>query len=215
MALTLNKPQVPSAPETLDRYIELVNRCARDRLNHPIANGSPVHARILIAKLFETAQSDIRLVSGTLRQSNRDGVEIYAYKPVIDQAIRFLRQPGSKLSITIQTGDLNDGENNVFLRSVSDDKDRQGDIAVSIPKPGVLGDEVPHFMEADAATYRLETGADAKPSNQSIAAIANFGDVKTAKSLADYYADISEFLKFDGHILHRVCVKPGEHFSLA
>jgi len=201
-------------PTSLEKYIELVDRCAREHLNLPIANGSPLHARILIAKLFETGETTVYLFTGSLRMKSLSGIDIYAHKPVIEQAKKFLRHPTSRLSIIIQTGLIDGGEENVFLREVAADPARQGLIDVSIPKTKVLGEEVPHFMEADSSTYRLETGADANPSNSAIAAIANFGDSKTATSLSEYFEDIRKLIGMDGYLTSRFSIGQGEAFSL-
>lgn len=174
----------------------------------PIANGSAKHARILIGKLFEVARRDVRIVSGALTETTRDGVEVYSYEPLVEQAKKFLAQPETSLSIIVQSGRLDGGEENVFLRQLRSDNSRAGSINVFVPRQDLLGDSAPHFMVADALAYRLETGQDARPGNESTAAVANFGDEKSAEGLRGLFEDLLAFLRIDAHLVKQLSYAP-------
>src|SRR4051812_44309174 len=90
----------------MSSYIALVNRCADGRLNQEISNGSPFHARVLISKLFEVARKRVQIVSGSLTDTTPDGVQVYGFPEIINQARRFLREPSSHLSIVVQRGQV-------------------------------------------------------------------------------------------------------------
>ncbi|MGQ0741895.1 MAG: hypothetical protein ACT4OG_06325 [Alphaproteobacteria bacterium] len=185
-------------PASLDSYHELVNTCARLRLNFQIANGSAVHARILISKLFEIARREVLLISGTVREASdeQNGVEIYPHPPVIEQAQRFLRLPNTSLSILVQTGTIDRGQENRFLNAIINDEARVGIVKILQPKKGSLStDETPHFMVSDRAAYRFETGRDATPTNTGISAVANFGDTKGAKGLGELFDEFGSLLE--------------------
>lgn len=191
---TLNLSSNPGNHALRD-YAELVDKCANERLDFPIANGSAEHARILIAKLFEIASQRVTIVSGTLRQfSPLQQVEIYSYGPVIEHARNFLRRKNSKLEIVVQSGELDGGKNNKLIRELADDDKRVGEIAVYLPKAGLLGVDIAHFMVSDNSAFRMETGADANPKHRGIAAIANFGDSRTAVALDRYFGTLKRYL---------------------
>lgn len=200
---------------SIDTFQYLVDKCAKLRLNQEIANGSAEHARVLIAKLFEIARSDVRLVSGHLRVETAKGVEIYGHKPVIDAAKKFLRDPNAHLSITVQGSEVDRGDDNIFLKSVVEDPSRNGKITVYVPAFGELKkDDTPHYMVADREAYRFETGVDASPTQTSIVAIANFGDPRTAEDLSDLYSETIEYLDEPNRQTIRRTFEPGEMFSL-
>jgi hypothetical protein len=200
---------------SLARYIEIVNHCARERLSYPIANGSAIHARILISKLFEIAAGDVRLITGTLREKTSQGIEIYGHEPVISRAKEFLQRPNTRLSILIQTGIVDRGERNRFIESVVGDPARKGTVVFYVPRREVLGSEVPHFMVSDSSVYRLETGEEANPANTEYTAVANFGDVDLARSLSDYFSDVTNYVEEEERLSQRLELQPGEvpHFS--
>lgn len=182
---------------SIDTYRELVNRCADQRLNYPIANGSALHARILISKLFEIAKKNVCLITGTLRVKDSNNIDIYGYKDVLTTAKRFLSRSDSFLTIIVETGELHQGEENVFLNELKNDDDKQGTIRVIKPNPSVLDFPVAHMMVADASVYRVETSADAKNEHEAITAIANFGDQSVANDLQEYFGGLVNFLCSD------------------
>ncbi len=190
-----------AAPEklSLDAYRAIVNRCARERLNYPIANGSPFHARILISKLFEVATSRVAIITGALRVVDRHGTEIYGYKDVIETAKAFLRKPDTELSIIVQGGTIDGGSQNVFLRALADDPQRLGRVETIVPNSDALGIGVPHLMVVDASAYRMETAEAAANEHEEIEAIANFGDRELSGRLQVYFDELAAYLRSDAH----------------
>lgn len=179
----------------LEVYRELVNRCAEQRLNYDIANGSALHARILISKLFEVARTDVCIVTGKLTVRNPDGVDIYGYDDVLANARRFLSDPTSCLQIVVQGGAIDRGRDNDFLASIIEDENRNGAVEIFIPD-SPLPPSVPHFMLSDGTAFRLETGADAlnKKDISALTAVANFGDKKTSERLKSYFGLLAEYV---------------------
>jgi len=189
----------------LEKYQALVDLCAAERLDYPIANGSALHARILIDKLFNIARTSVYLVTGSLRQASTENIEIYAHARVIESAKKFLRSsPAASLSIVIQGGEIDGGAENRFLREIVDDAARQGVITVYRPKQGVLSShETPHFMVTDSSAYRFETGKDASPRNESISAVANFGDDESARTLSNIFTKVLALVNADDNLNSR------------
>ena len=193
---------------SLGEYQKLVDFCATHRLNQPISNGSALHARILIEKLFEIAKGHVQLVSGSLTEVTSAGVDVYSYSPVIERAKSFLSTPGATLSIIVQSGSISSGDENKFLSELRNDPARMGSIDVIVPKPKLLGQSAPHFMVADGAAYRLETGSDALPQSESTAAVANFGDIKSASALVGLFNGLLSFLSVGDNTTSRVTYPP-------
>jgi hypothetical protein len=183
-------------------YKSIVDRCAAHRLNYQIANGSALHARILIEKLFEVAKREVLLVSGTVREKSTSAqVEIYSYTPLVERARGFLSKPGTKLSVVVQTGAIDKDGANKFLHGIIDAPDRLGDVTIYLPNANALNSsETPHFMVSDRETYRFETGTDATPGNEAITAVANFGDAATAQELGAMFDDIVSLLNTDDNL---------------
>jgi hypothetical protein len=199
----MREPSPLSAASDLqfELYKALVNRCAAGRLNHDIANGSSKHAVVLISKLFEIAKSEVLLVTGRLTEvSSRDDVPIYADTGVISKAKDFLRTAGSRLSIIAQSGDVQGGARNRFISALTSDEKRLGQIVVYLPKETALDGTSPHFMLTDRSAYRFETGADALPSNESITAVANFGNEQNASEFSEIFFDLLGLLHTDENL---------------
>jgi hypothetical protein len=189
------KPKLPQ-PISIEAYRHLVEQCAANRLNLPIANGSPFHARILINKLFEIATKEVVIVTGSLRDQTTTGTDVYGYEPVIEAARKFLADPSAALTIILQQGELHQGNKNRLLRTIINDQNRNGVVSLTTPPPDMLDSTVPHFMVADQFAYRIETGADAKDidSIDRMTAVANFGDHKTGIELHAYFDEIVQFV---------------------
>jgi hypothetical protein len=197
-----------SAKISLEAYRSVVDYCARNRLNQPIANGSAEHARILISKLFEIAVDEVVLVTGCLAERTERDIAVYGDQSVLANATRFLASPATRLSIIVQSGKLSSGAANEFLNALVMAPDRQGEVVVYLPKIGALGAEAPHFLVSDQSAFRLETGADAHPANTAITAVANFGAAKAAKNLASHFRRLIDYLRSDGHLEASVTFPP-------
>jgi len=190
----------------IESYKALVDRCARERLDHVISNGSPVHARVLISKLFETARHGAFIVSGKLLNATESGVEVYAYPDVVRAAMGFLRRPGSSLQIILEDP-IDLLMENKFLASTINDVDRKGDVIVYPGTKAVNTTRSPHLMVTDALAYRLELD------NKEFEAFANFGDDATAISVQNLFKKLEGYL----HQLRkpRLSFSPGQRFALS
>lgn len=186
---TAAAPEVQRSPDDIKKYMELVAKCARNRLDHPIPNGSPAHARILIAKLFETARDNVCLLSGRLTDATETGEDVYGEENLIEQALRFLRRKGTRLRIILQSDALHKGADNRLLRKLVEDPRREGQIELYSGSELLKDVEMPHFMVTDALAYRFEND-DTKTT-----AVANFGDADTAKTLRLYFRSVAEYLE--------------------
>ncbi|GEM_PF-1724538 len=184
------EPELPLPSESeidIRTYTELVASCARDRLNYPIPNGDPTHARILITKLFETARQDVRLLSGMLTDRTTPGIDIYGHPDLIDNAKRFLRRPNSTLRIIIEKP-IHLHMENRFLTGVVTDNARVGDIFLYFGQRLVDQLRIPHFLATDALAYRFELD------DEKVKAVANFGDFRTAKRLFEVFDRLATFI---------------------
>lgn len=188
----------------IERYKLLVDRCARERLDYVISNGSPHHARILIAKLFDTARQLASIVSGELVDTTEDNVEVYGYEEVIFSALHFLRREGTKLQIILEDP-INLQSDNRLLKAVINDVDRKGAVVIYPATGAVAVTRTPHIMVTDALAYRLET--------KKIEAFANFGDDKGATSVTALFNKLQDYVGQAG----KKCLtfSPGQKFSLA
>jgi hypothetical protein len=196
---------------SMETYKALVDRCAKGKVDCLISNGSADHARILIEKLFEIAQTEICLATGKLTVRNKSGSLIYGFPDLMRQAQSFLSNPLTALNVLVNSGVIDQGSENEFLKTIIDDPSRNGIVRVYKPTIGEIEPEMPHFMVADGAAYRLETSADAigKIDPESITAVANFGDCTVARRLKNGFFQITDWLGSDVATVY----KPGAKFS--
>jgi len=214
--VTYEKPKHPVIETTvpLDVFERFVNECARLRLDQPIANSCPFHARLIIAKLFELAKREICLVSEALTACTESGVELYAYRPIIENMNRFLRDPNAVLSIIIQSGHIEGKESNEFLREVINATTRNGTVLVHLPEPGVLSDRVHHFIVVDEAMIRSESSDAPRDRDEPIGALANFGNLKDASDLKALYTELLKYLDKNAPRVRKFKYPRGAEFTL-
>ncbi|HEX4301781.1 MAG TPA: hypothetical protein VHZ78_03250 [Rhizomicrobium sp.] len=179
---------VEEAKLEISRYEELVDLCARERLNQAIPNGSIAHARVLIGKLFETARKSAVIVSDCLTDRNDEQEEVYADAAVVARARDFLRRPGTCLKIMLESAPHN-GVNNGFLKPVVEDKFRKGEVVVYLNSGLVSQGLASHFMANDAQAYRRQI------KDKKFEAVANFGDFKTAQLLGTLFEEAELYAK--------------------
>jgi len=197
----------------LDVYSKLVDECAQNRIYQKFANSCPYHARYVIEKLFEIAHRELFLVTGALTLRSQSGVDIYAHPPVIEKALSYLDDPNVVLPIVIQTGTVDGGDDNVFLRQVIDAPRRNGTVELYIPVPGLLTEKVHHFMMADDIAYRLESKNEPRDRDEPIGAIANFGDAAEATRLHAVFDAIKK--RMEPTTSRKIaCFKTGIKFKL-
>ncbi len=169
-----------SKPIELESYAEIVRRCAENEENIVIPNSDIGHAAYLIETLFDRAKSEVCVFTGELYFG------VFGVQGVKEKAIKFLQQNEScQLKIAYQSDVPKDSIlNGDFLRSVLADKARKGRVTVWAAKTVFPSDGF-HFTVTDQKAFRFET--DHKTRH----AIANFGDINTAKRLADVFNVIS------------------------
>jgi hypothetical protein len=194
-----------AATMDIERYKLLVDRCARERLDYIISNGSPMHARVLIAKLFDTARQSASIVSGQLIDATSDGAEVYGYNEVIASAFQFLRRAGTKLQIILEQPIHLQLENR-FLKAVVDDVDRKGSVVIYPATAAVNITRTPHLMVTDALAYRLELD------NKDVQAFANFGDNAGAASVINLFNSLEGYVQQIGK--HCLTFLPGQRLAL-
>jgi hypothetical protein len=122
---------------------------------------------------------------------------VYGHEPVIHAAKKFLLDPNAQLSIILQEGEMQNGDQNRFFRAIVNDPERCGVITLTTPKKGILDSTVPHFMISDRASYRIETGTDAMDKSERMTAVANFGDQETANDLRVYFDEVIDFISHE------------------
>jgi hypothetical protein len=189
----------------IEGYKTLVDRCARERLDYVIPNGSPEHARVLIAKLLETARNSAAIVSGELIDTTGTGVEVYGFADVVTSAQNFLRRQGSKLKIILERR-IDKQLENRFLAEVINDPLRKGQVAIYSDTGAVNATKTPHLMVTDALGYRLEID------NSNVEAFANFGDAPSAKEVLKLFDGLEMYIQQLG----KQCsiFRPQERFAL-
>jgi hypothetical protein len=188
-------------------YYHNIDRCSDGAIDQPISNALPEHARYLMTKMFSVAIKQIRLYSGRLEQSvysrdmceaskdnNADGtpVAVYSDHNLLSAVRGFLSKDNNcELRILVQTGVDGGIESHPLLSLISEMRNNGsllGKVEIRQLKEKHLKGEhfdvfEHHFMVMDSTAYRFEF--DHNPCR----AQANFGDSKTAKSLAELFDD--------------------------
>lgn len=181
-------------------YYRNVDRCVSEKLDQPISNALPAHACYLMTKMFQTAHKRIRLYSGSLERrvkescaldgepegatGSADLVDVYADKALLAAVCDFVGNRGGDVSIIVQK-DVDGGVETHPLISLITEMKRDGSLRgkVEVKQLGKqYADAIEnHFMVMDDTAYRFEF--DHNPCR----AQANFGDLKTAKALAELF----------------------------
>jgi hypothetical protein len=198
--------QEASAAVDIHTYKQLVDRCARERLDQVIPNSSAEHARVLIIKLFETARQRAVIISGRLVDTTPDGCEVYGFKEVVDSARQFLKRHGTNLEIILEDP-IDLGDKNRFLKTIVDDRERQGSVTIHPETGCVSSTRTPHMMASDALAYRMELD------NEKVQAFANFGDSTAANLALEMFSDLETYVR--SLKKKHFTFSPGQKFSLA
>ncbi len=190
---------VKSALEDQD-YYRNVDRCVSEKLDQPISNALPAHACYLMTKMFQTAHKRIRLYSGSLERrvkescaldgepkgaaGSADLVDVYADKGLLAAVRDFVGNRSGDLSIIVEKGVDGGVETHPLISLIAEmkgDGSLRGNVEVKLLGEQYAGAIENHFMVMDDTAYRFEF--DHNPCR----AQANFGDPKTAKSLAEVF----------------------------
>lgn len=174
-------------------YEELVNRCASGRLDLVITNGSAVHARYLIKKLFDVAEQEVVIYSGDLaprRNCDDKEAELFAWPELVSSAKRFVAKKGAVLKIVMQHPC--DTSKHPFIAAITDNE-RQAEVSIYTPNSeDTLSDISDHFMVVDKRAFRLEED------DHNVTATGNFNGPDVAKKLHDAFTNLVEFMETYG-----------------
>jgi hypothetical protein len=154
----------------LQAYMRAVDSIIREDSGSSISNGSPLHARFILARMFECARSEVVVFSRHFLRMATDPLglkrsRVWANERLVTAARDFLRSEGRVLSILV-SGKLDStpstlGSDHPFLKQVLEDTKRLGTLNLV-----VLGSDSANslsnsgFASADGKIYRLETSAD-------------------------------------------------------
>lgn len=178
------------APGQADRiYLASVDECAAERKNRFLSNMTTGHARYILAKIFENAQSEVRLWTNGMPRE-KDGEPMYASEELIRAAVSFLDKPDAVFSIIVNGAfDVDAGQgpgDHPFLRAIWDHEQAEAKTRVCQTRDPRNPDnvlDVHGFAVMDKTGYRAETKDDST-------AVVNFGDHAVAESLAETFDSV-------------------------
>ena len=176
--------------DSFDYYL-LLDAALEQKIDAVLSNGKPEHARFIIQRFLEHADTTVRLVSGKLTKVF-DGVNVYGHEKIKEAAKKFLRREGTQLSILLQEGIDAEGENAENhplvqeIRALEQRHELEGKLEIRKASDedvaNYLESEFPyHWMVMDKDAYRLET--DCEQAKASV----NFGDPRMAEGLAEFF----------------------------
>ncbi|WP_369157015.1 hypothetical protein [Candidatus Thiodiazotropha sp. LNASS1] len=155
-------------------YSNIIEKCAKERINRRIPNGQPVNAEVLLSTMFRYASSEIRIYSGGLND------RVYGTDGLIESASKFLSDPYSTLQILLQTSmtphDFESLRLGQLINSLRD-KERHGCVEVRNAIGNYASSAAKHFATMDYTGFRYEFN------HQACEAIANFNEPDTADKL--------------------------------
>ncbi len=163
-------------------YRTSVDKCASERQDMFLSNRTTDHATYILTKMFEHAESDVRLwTNGMARQ--KEGKQLYGNADLIHAAVSFVNKPNKRLSIIVNGPiDVDAGQSvydHPFLGVLLEHRDAATKVrVVHVHDPNEDGHtlSVRGFAVMDESGYRAETDDGSR-------AVVNFGDHKVAKSL--------------------------------
>lgn len=145
--------------EEIDRYRQMIGRLARGRIDQIIPNGHPAHAAVLVEAMFDSAQRDVRIFTGSLAP------EAYDQPYLVSAAKRFLEKPATRLRILIQKPLSRQAlEQRLFFSELQDTKK----VEIRTATGSYSLDDANHFAVMDECGFRYELQHEATQ------AIANF-----------------------------------------
>jgi hypothetical protein len=157
--------------EELSQYRERVFTAARARTGEPIFNASAHHASIVVEALFATAHREVAILTGSLSPT------AYGHYDTLSSALGFLALPDRKLRILLEEGSKDLYQFNPFVRIVG----KQPGVAFRLVPPAFVEAYKPHFIVADADSYRYESD------REYAAAVAIFGDRENGQALGEAF----------------------------
>ena len=156
----------------MDDYREEVERLARARTGEPIYNSSVDHAAVIVEKLFRHAKSEIRIISGSLKN------DLFGQDALAREAEAFLELEDTKIQIAIENGVASLDPASCFLSVLKKFKDRVELREMHAHVPAAFKY---HFTLADDDSYRFE------PDKTESKAVGVFGDELGARKLREAF----------------------------
>lgn len=158
--------------EEIQSYRQFIEVLARDNVNQRIPNGHPVHASVLVEAMFEKAEREMRIFTGSL------AAETYDEPLLVDAACRFLTKPRSRLRILLQQPMQ---KTDVLSRKMVSEilamrARRVGTFDVRVADPAYAHDD--HYAVMDDGGFRFEVD------HTETTAVANFNEPSVARELA-------------------------------
>lgn len=156
----------------MKEYAEKIDRLIREKTGEAVPNSSIDHASILLERMFDNAQSSVRIFSGSLNKL------AYGRPEILAAAERFLWDESHHLDIVVE-----------------DDIDEDHPFADILARSNVQVSKLPpessdvikfHFSLMDDCGYRYE-GDKNKPG-----AIAAFGQTDMGNTLADIFTMLAD-----------------------
>lgn len=156
----------------IDRYQEVVQRLAKEKIDSRFSNKGPEHARVVVETMFRHASSSVNLFTGCL---NKD---FYTSEPVLESLKDFLAR--TKGALTIICASTPDSDTVSVIKQSEFGSNVQ--IRVLSPAEAGTGNHVQHhFMTADGVAYRLEVNDAARE------AVVNFNEPAVAMTLNNWF----------------------------
>lgn len=177
-------------------YYAILDVALENKIDAILRNGRPEHARFIIQRFLERADTTVRLLSGKLSKVF-EGVNVYGHEDIKESAKGFLRRDGTQLNILLQE-EIDGGAGNIEnhplvqeLRALEKRHELKGKLDIRRAseedvKRYLESDFPYHWMVMDESAYRLETDC------QQAKASVNFGDPRMAKGLAEFFDRIFE-----------------------
>ena len=169
-------------------YVDDVMSSGKDER---FSNGKPWHAAYLIFKFLQAAQQCVRIFSGTLVRSTREGVLIYEEPRIIDAACSFLKRSGCALRIALEKdidAPAHDPNKHPLVAAVHGLREighLRGSLEIRRMNDETLDslrerEALHHMMVMDERGWRLETD----PNTTDVKAIVNAGNNDEATILS-------------------------------
>lgn len=157
---------------TTEKYFKIIDRCAQNKENFEISNGSATHAAYLLKTFFKYADKEVSIFTGELFTGVFDDPDLRKY------ALSFMAKDGTSLSIIYQD-EVPQAEilGRAFIKDICALNTRKGKLSV-YTQNGTELQGIPHFAVMDQTGYRIEIN------HLERMAEANFGDTDKAPKIS-------------------------------
>lgn len=151
-------------------YFDLIESCAKNKIDLEIPNGSATHALHLLRQFFKYSKKRVYIFSGLLYDKIFDDSEL------IELTKKFLHEAGHQMIIAFSKEEVTPDiiKSRLFMREIANDPERKGNVLLYDAR---FASSINHFAIMDDKAYRFELDHD-----KSIA-VANFSDKNTVAKL--------------------------------